>query len=214
MTVPQFTHLTAGDVDFMVEQLPELTPPKAEDTKRSFSRRQPAVYVSSARRDEYLGAGRPRDKCTVLAGRVVPGWAGPFARISFDGAPSQSVPGAAIAWRSSPPPGNTSSMGTQLWLAPTTLEPGEHRLDIPPVEGTAIGATTSFNCASGDVVYAVIALNPPDLLDYKQLDKQVGQLKMQRGEITVTREMPVAFRDQPLLLYRADEWRVPAEPKH
>jgi hypothetical protein len=95
---------------------------------------------------------------------------------------------------------------TQRWLAPVALEPGPHRLVIPPNPYNTLQASAEFRCAAGDLVYAAIEIVSGDTSQaWRHWKTQV------HGSIHVSTRSPEAFREQPMLIWRAGEWLVPQE---
>jgi hypothetical protein len=118
-----------------------------------------------------------------------------------DAGATRPLPGALLRIRR--PNSGGINVSTQSWLAPLTLEPGQHRLEIPPNPHTTLEASTEFGCGAGDLLYAVIEIESGDKREaWRHWKTQV------RGSISVSRQMPDVFRDQPMLIWRAGEWLV------
>jgi len=166
------------------------------------SNHTPSVFVSATRRSDYLSAPQPGDKCTVLVGCKQDQCSNTLV---LDAGAPRPLPGALSRIRKTAEGG--IEVLTQTWLAPLTLQPGQHRLEIPSNALTTLQASTEFSCGAGDLVYAAI--------EVKSGDK--GQAWHHRktqvhGSIDVSGAMPEAFLEQPMLIWRGDEWLVPKEP--
>jgi hypothetical protein len=158
-----------------------------------------SVLISAARRDEYLGTLQPGGTCTVIVGCNQDQCSNALV---VDGGAARPLPGVLSRIRKKPAGG--IEVLTQKWLAPLTLQPGHHRLEIPPNPHTTLEASTQFSCGAGDLVYAVIEIESGDTSEaWRHWKTQVY------GSIKVSREMPEAFREQPMLIWRAGEWLVP-----
>jgi hypothetical protein len=161
-----------------------------------------SVFISTARRDEYLDTQRSSDQCMVIVGCQQEQCSNALV---VDGGAARPLPGTLLRIRR--PSAGGIDISTQSWLAPLVLEPGHHRLDIPTNKFTTLEASAEFSCGSGDVVYAAIGIESPDTSQaWRHWKTQV------RGSIHVSAQMPEAFREQPMLIWRAGEWLVPQEP--
>jgi hypothetical protein len=159
----------------------------------------PSVFISAARRDVYLGTERPRDRCVVIVGCQQDMC---NDTLVLDGGPPRPLPGALLRIRR--PNAGGIDISTQSWLAPLTLSPGQHRLEIPPNPHTTLEASVGFNCGAGELLYAVVEIESGDTSQaWRHWKTQV------RGSIHVSAEMPEAFREQPMLIWRAGEWLLP-----
>ncbi len=175
--------LTAGVTGFAVES----------------SSHTPSVLVSAARRDEYLATLHGGDRCTVLVGCKQNQCSNALV---VDGSEPRPMPGILTRIHGNPAGG--IDVLTQSWLAPLTVQPGQHRLQIPPNPHTTLEATTEFSCGAGDLVYAVIEIESGDKREAWRHWKT-----QQLGSISVAQQMPGVFRDMPMLIWRSGEWLVP-----
>jgi hypothetical protein len=175
--------LTAGATGFAVES----------------SSHTPSVLISAVRRDEYIGTQRPGDRCTVIVGCQQQQCSN---ALMVDGGEVRPLPGALLRIRR--PDTGGIDISTQSWLAPLMLEPARHRLEIPPNPHTTLEASAEFSCGAGDLVYAVIEIESGDKRDAWRHWKT-----QERGTISVSRQMPDVFRDQPMLVWRDGQWLVP-----
>jgi hypothetical protein len=175
--------LTAGVTGFAVES----------------SNHTPSVLISAARRDEYLAALRAGDRCTVLVGCKQDQCSN--ALVVDSGEP---LPMPGVLTRIQKNSAGGIEVLTQSWLAPLALPPGQHRLQIPPNPHTTLEATTEFSCGAGDLVYAVIEIESGDKREaWRHWKTQL------RGSLSVSRQMPEEFREQPMLIWRDGRWLVP-----
>jgi len=150
---------------------------------------QSAVSANASRRDEYLDTQQGSDRCTVIGGCVqfyCP------TKLVMDGDKPLSLP------------------QTQRWLAPLSLTPGPHRLEIPPNPYNTFHAFTEFSCAAGELVYATIETHEMDVsADGRRRIHWKAQLA---GSIGLSRDRPELFREQPMLIWADGTWLVPQEP--
>ena len=161
----------------------------------------PSVLISAARRDEYLSTLQPGGTCTVIVGCRQDQCSNALV---VDGGAARPLPGALLRIRR-PATGGIEVL-TQTWLAPLTLQPGHHRLEIPQNPHTTLEASAEFICRAGDRLYAAIEIESGDTSQaWRHWKTQV------HGTLHVTAEMPEAFREQPMLIWRAGEWLVPQE---
>ena len=162
----------------------------------------PSALIPAARRDEYLRTLESGESCTVLVGCVQERCSNALV---VDGGEARALPGVLLRIRRKPAGG--IEVLTQSWLAPLTVRPGEHRLEIPPNALTTLKASAEFSCAAGDLLYAAIEIESGDASQaWKHLKAQV------HGSIDVSVQLPEAFREQPLLIWRDGQWLVPQEP--
>jgi hypothetical protein len=177
--------LAAGAVEFAVES----------------SSHTPSVLVPVARRDQYLATLRAGDGCTVLVGC---GQDQCSNALVVDGGEPRPMPG--VLTRIQTNPGRGIEVLTQPWLAPLALRPGRHRLQVPPKAHTTLEATAEFSCGAGELLYAVIRIEPGDKREAWRHWKTQEQ-----GSISVSQQMPERFRDLPMLIWRDGTWLVAAE---
>jgi len=164
----------------------------------------PSVFISAQRRDEYLSTLQPGDQCSALVGCLQDNCSNALV---LDGGEARPLPGALLRIRR--PDAGGIEVLTQTWLAPLTLQPGQHRMEIPPNPHTTLEASTEFSCAAGELVYAAIEIESSDKSQaWRHWKTQV------HGSINVSAQMPKEFREQPMLIWRDDRWLVPAEPSH
>ena len=193
------------------ENLSSRTPMAGEDSillmvgDRGFavesSSHTPSVLISAARRDDYLRTLAGGEKCTVLVGCRQDQCSNALV---VDGGEARALPGALLRIRKKPAGGIEAL--TQSWLAPLTLPPGQHRLAIPPSALTTLEASTEFSCTAGDLLYAAIEIQSGDASQaWKHWKAQV------HGAIDVSAQMPEAFREQPMLIWRDGQWLAPQE---
>jgi hypothetical protein len=175
--------LMVGDLGFAVES----------------SSHTPSVLIPAARRDEYLRTLESGEDCTVLVGCMQDQCS---SALVVDGGEARALPGALLRIRRKP--AGDIEVLTQSWLAPLTLLPGRHRLEIPPNALTTLEASAEFGCAAGDIVYAAIEIEPGDTSQaWKHWKTQLA------GSIAVSAQMPGPFREQPMLIWRDGQWLAP-----
>jgi hypothetical protein len=148
------------------------------------------VAVASARRDEYLHRHPPTDRCGLLVG-CAGDWCG--TRVAIDGRSTVAMPGAVTRWLPA--------------VAPLRVMPGDHRIGVGPTRwDMAFEAETPFSCAAGESLYV--------LIDFASSEVTVpgGFRRKLPATVTISREMPEAFRDQGMLIYANGTWLVPQEP--
>ena len=117
----------------------------------------PSVFIPAVRRDEYLRAHRPSDRCMVLVGCKQELCSNALV---LDRDPPRPLPGALSRMRRTER--GVEVLPTQTWLAPLTLQPGRHRLEIPPNPHTTLEASVEFSCGAGELVYAAIEIESGD----------------------------------------------------
>ena len=162
----------------------------------------PSALIPAARRDEYLRTLESGESCTVLVGCVQERCSNALV---VDGGEARALPGVLLRIRRKPAGG--IEVLTQPWLAPLTVRPGEHRLEIPPNALTILKASAEFSCAAGDLLYAAIEIESGDASQaWKHLKAQV------HGSIDVSVQRPETFRELPMLIWRDGQWLVPQEP--
>ncbi len=162
----------------------------------------PSVLISAARRDDYRRTLESGENCTVLVGCVQEQCSNALV---VDGGEARALPGVLRRIRREPAGG--IEVLTQSWLAPLTLPPGRHRLEIPPNVLTTLEASAEFSCAAGDLLYAAIEIESGDASQaWKHWKAQV------HGSIDVSAQSPETFREQPMLIWRDGQWLVPQEP--
>ena len=161
----------------------------------------PSALIPAARRDEYLRTLESGEDCTVLVGCVQERCSNALV---VDGGEARALPGVLLRVHREPTGG--IEVLTQSWLAPLTLPPGRHRLEIPPKALTTLKASAELSCAAGDLLFAAIEIESGDASQaWKHLKAQ------EHGSIDVSVQMPEAFREQPLLIWRDGQWLVPQE---
>jgi hypothetical protein len=84
-------------------------------------------------------------------------------------------------------------------VAPVRLKPGLHRIDFKSTKfGVSFHVNTSFSCAAGETQYVALHTNLPGPRD--------------AATVVVSPDMPQAFREQSMLIFRDGKWLVAAEP--
>jgi hypothetical protein len=145
----------------------------------------PSILISAARRDEYLSTPQPGGTCTVIVGCRQDQCSNALV---VDGGAARPLPGALLRIR------RPATGGIEVLT------------QIPPNPHTTLEASAEFSCHPGDRLYAAIEIQSGDTSQaWRHWKTQV------HGSIQISADMPEAFREQPMLIWRAGEWLVPQE---
>lgn len=145
------------------------------------------LSVAAQQRDDYLRAHSSQGRCTVLIG--CEDYSG-GVRFAIDGHPSL------------PTPDKDSTFHSALRIAQVSA--GPHRIEISPMGShDKFQAMSDIVCSAGETIYGMIRL------EYEQ---RAWFSEKWRATITVSREMPEAFRDRRLLIWGNGKWLLPQEP--
>jgi hypothetical protein len=146
------------------------------------------IAVGPKRRDRYLQDYPSRADCTVIVG-CANDWCA--TKFEIDDGPSLRLTDTVARFDAA--------------VAPVRVKPGLHRVVFKSIKfGVSFDVNASLSCAAGETRYVALDTGLPG--------PPGASMRHPHATVAVSPDMPQAFREQSMLIFREGKWLVPAEP--